>query len=175
MSLSLHRAVVPGFLQRLGAMAALVDKAEAHSDETGIAPAELLASRLAPDMYDLAYQVKSVAVHSWGAIEGVRRGGFSPDTSEPGGFAELRTRIGEARSGLECVDAAELDTLMDAEIVFSAGERFRRPFTVANFLLGFSVPNCHFHATAAYALLRARGLAIGKVDYLGAMPIGYPA
>jgi hypothetical protein len=168
MALSLHEAVVPGFLQTLVAMCGLLDKAEA-------AGGDILSARLAPDMFDFAYQVKSVAVHSWGAIDGVRRGGFSPDRSEPHDFAALRERLAEARRGLEAIDPAELDALADREVIFSVGTSFRVPFTGANFLLSFSTPNLHFHAATAYALLRARGVAVGKVDYLGQMRVGYPA
>ena len=41
------------------------------------------------------------------------------------------------------------------------------PFTAENFLMSFSTPNLHFHATTAYDLLRARGVPIGKRDYMG--------
>ena len=168
MTISLHEAVVPGFLQTLGAVSGLLDKAEAEGPE-------ILSARLAPDMHDFAYQVKSCAVHSFGAIEGVRRGGFSPDDNDVRDFAGLRARLEEARRGLEAIAPEELDGLADGEVMFSMGDRFRVPFTAARFLLSFSTPNLHFHATTAYALLRARGVAIGKTDYLGRVRSGHPA
>ena len=42
---------------------------------------------------------------------------------------------------------------------------------VQDFLLGFSQPNFYFHATTAYDIMRMKGIAIGKIDYLGAMPV----
>jgi hypothetical protein len=46
-------------------------------------------------------------------------------------------------------------------------------FSVEGFLLSFSIPNFHFHATTAYDILRSKGVPIGKRDYLGRMrPIG---
>lgn len=53
------------------------DKGAAHCAEKGIAPETLIQARLAPDMFTFAYQVKWTAVHSLGAIEGVRKGVFS--------------------------------------------------------------------------------------------------
>jgi hypothetical protein len=46
------------------------------------------------------------------------------------------------------------------------------PFTAANFLLSFSLPNFYFHATTGYDLLRAKGVNLGKMDFLGKMRMG---
>jgi uncharacterized protein len=40
-------------------------------------------------------------------------------------------------------------------------------FTGKDYLYGFVVPNFYFHATAAYAILRHNGVALGKRDFLG--------
>jgi len=76
MTLSLYDAVIPSNLQILGAVDGLIDKAEAFASEKGMAPAALIDARLAPDMLPFGYQVKSVAEHSIGGIEGVRGGNF---------------------------------------------------------------------------------------------------
>jgi hypothetical protein len=47
-----------------------------------------------------------------------------------------------------------------------AGER-QADFTAENFLLSFSQPNFYFHATTAYAILRWKGVPLGKRDYTG--------
>jgi len=79
MALSLYAATIPTYLQILGSVNGLIDKAEAFCAETGIAPGEIIGARLFEDMHPFAYQVKSTAVHSIGAIEGLRGGSFSPD------------------------------------------------------------------------------------------------
>jgi hypothetical protein len=43
------------------------------------------------------------------------------------------------------------------------------PFTAQGFLLSFSLPNFFFHAATAYDILRSKGVALGKRDYLGAL------
>jgi hypothetical protein len=43
------------------------------------------------------------------------------------------------------------------------------PFRVEDFLMSFSLPNLHFHATTAYDILRSRGAPLGKRDYMGRM------
>jgi hypothetical protein len=127
----------------------------------------MLQARLAGDMQPFAYQVKSTVVHSLGAIEGVRRGVFSPDTTAPPQtFAALRARIVETLAALEAVEAAEVDSFVGRDMRFAFGDR-HIDFTAENFLLSFSQPNFYFHAATTYDILRWKGVPIGKRDFLG--------
>ncbi len=169
MTFSLHAATVPSYLQTLGAVLGLLGKAEAFCAEKSIAPEELLQARLAQDMLPFAYQVKSTAVHSLGALEGVRRGLFSPDqTPPPDGFAALRLRITDTIAALQAIDPAEVDGFIGRDMRFAFGSR-HVDFTAENFLLSFSQPNFYFHATTSYDILRWKGVPIGKRDFLGAL------
>jgi uncharacterized protein len=118
-------------------------------------------------MHPFAYQVKSTAVHSIGAIEGVRRSVFSPDDSPPGqSFPALFERVAEAKRLLADLTPAEIDGFVGRPMRFEMGRHYA-DFVAEDFLLHFSLPNFYFHATTAYDILRMKGLNIGKVDYLG--------
>jgi hypothetical protein len=167
MALTLHSATIPSYLQILASLSRLVGKAEAYCAEQGLPPAELIQARLIPDMLPFAYQVKSATVHSAGAIEGVRKGLFVPDTGpSPDTFTGLKERIDAAVMLLKAVDPAELESFIGRDVRFEFGER-RMDFTAEEFLLSFSQPNFYFHATTAYDILRAKGMPIGKRDYTG--------
>lgn len=167
MSFSLYEAVIPSNLQILGAVDAFLNKAASFCAEQGRTEADLIDARLAPDMLPFGYQVKSCAVHSIGGIEGVQAGTFSPDTSPwPTDFASLRGVVQTAVKKLQEIDRETFDALADSDTQFAFGET-RMPFTGANFLLSFSQPNFYFHATTAYAILRAQGVKLGKRDFLG--------
>ena len=167
MPLSLHAATVPSYLQMLGAVSGLLDKAEAHCADTGLAPADLLGRRIAPDMQPLSYQVKSTIVHSIGAIEGVRAGAFSPDKSPlPDSFVPLQARIEQAVDEIKAISPAEMEDWIGRDMAFVFGEH-RILFTADDFLLSFSQPNFYFHCTTTYSILRAEGLSIGKTDFTG--------
>jgi hypothetical protein len=167
MPFSLYDAVVPSNLQILGAIDALLDKAESFCAEHGRAAPDLIDARLAPDMLPLGYQVKSCAVHSVGGIEGVRAGSFSPDMSPwPTDFSGLHEVVRKAIADLKGIDRETFDALADTDTQFAFGET-KLPFTGANFLLSFSQPNFYFHATTTYAILRAQGVKLGKRDFLG--------
>lgn len=167
MPISLHAAFVPSAQQMLGAADHLVDKAEAWCAETGCGHGEAVGARLHETMLPFAYQVKSVAAHTAGAIEGVRAGVFSPDlTPPPQDFAGLRAAIAKARAALEAVSEDEMEGFIGQPMRFEMGD-FRLDFTAENFLLSFSQPNFYFHAATAYDILRMKGVALGKRDFMG--------
>lgn len=167
MPISLYDAVVPSNLQILGAVDKLLDKAEAFCAEQGRAEGDLIDARLAPDMLPFGYQVKSCAAHSVGAVVGVKAGLFEPDlTPWPTTFAGLHAAIQGAIAELSAMDAAAFDALGENDTLFAFGE-MKLPFTGTNFLLSFSQPNFYFHATTAYAILRAQGVKVGKGDFMG--------
>jgi uncharacterized protein len=167
MAFSLYAATVPSFQQILRAVAGLLDKAQIYCTENGIAPTELIQARLAADMLPLAYQVKSTAVHSLGAIEGVRNGVFSPDmTAPPETFAALKSRIADTLTALAAIDSAEVEGFLGRDMRFAFGSNYR-DYTAEGFLLSFSLPNFYFHAATAYDILRWKGLPIGKRDFMG--------
>jgi uncharacterized protein len=167
MSLSLYTVIIPSYRQTLGAIAVQLGKAQAFCAEKGIEPGELIQARLAPDMLPFAYQVKSTAVHSLGAIEGVRRGVFSPDkTPPPETFAALEAKVTDTLTALERIEPAEVESFIGRDMRFEAGDR-RLEFAAEDFFLSFSLPNFYFHAATAYDILRWKGVQIGKRHFMG--------
>ena len=155
------------FRQILKAVSGLVDKAEAFCAEKGLAPETIIQARLAEDMHPFAYQVKSSAVHSVGAFEGVRKGVFSPDTTaSPDTFAGLKEKMADADAVLSSLDPEDINRLEGGDMRFEAGS-LRLDFTAEDFLMSFSLPNFYFHATTAYDILRMKGVQIGKRDFTG--------
>jgi uncharacterized protein len=167
MAFSLYAATVPSYLQVLGSVSGLLDKAETFCADRAIAPGDILGARLAEDMLPFAYQVKSTAVHSLGSIEGVRRGVFSPDqTPPPDSFSALKSRISETIVAMQAIDPSEVDGFLGRGMRFAFGTR-HIDFTAENFLLSLSQPNFYFHAATTYDILRWKGVPIGKRDFLG--------
>lgn len=169
MSFSLFDATVPAWRQTLRAVMGYLDKAQVHCDAQGVAPATLIEARLIDDMFPLGFQINSVCVHSLGAIEGVRRGTFSPDRSPwPTDFAGLRAKVQATLEAIERLQPDDVNGLLGRDVTFQRGE-VAVPFVAENFLLSFSLPNFYFHAATGYDILRSRGVPLGKVDYLGAV------
>ncbi|MBC7104154.1 MAG: DUF1993 domain-containing protein [Parvibaculum sp.] len=169
MSLSLYDLTVPNYLQTLGAVSGFLKKGAAFCEEQGIAPDEIVQARIVDDMLPFSFQIASIAQHSLGAVEGVQGGACYPP-KDPGthDYASLLKLVDDARAGLEKVTPDALNDREGKDVIFHLGER-QLPFTAENFLLSFAFPNFYFHATTAYDILRARGVKLGKADFLGRM------
>lgn len=167
MAFTLYAATIPSYLQILSSVSRLVTKAEDHCREARLEPHALIQARLADDMLPFAYQVKSTVVHSIGAIEGVRKGVFSPDTTTPPDtFEDLRERVAQAIAALEAIAPDEMESFIGRDMRFEFGANAME-FDAEQFLLSFSQPNFYFHATTAYDILRMKGVQIGKRDFNG--------
>ena len=58
MTISMYQASVPRFVNVLGNLSAILDKAQAHIDAKKIDPTALTTFRLFPDMLPMSKQVK---------------------------------------------------------------------------------------------------------------------
>ena len=77
MAFSLYDATVANYLQILGAVGGFLEKSLTHFREKSIDPAEVVETRLAPDMLPFRFQIVSVAHHSRGAMEAAKNGVFA--------------------------------------------------------------------------------------------------
>ena len=171
MPVSLHTAVIGAYRQILPQLDALLDRAESYARENGIAPEKITGARLAETMWPFGKQIMECGHQSARAIEGVRKGVFSPEPDPaPTSFDLLREEVAQSRRTVDSVDPEELESIAERDMLFRAGS-VEIPFTVGDFLLSFAVPNFYFHATAAYAILRAQGLPLRKMDFLGTMRV----
>lgn len=168
MALSLYEAFVPSCQQILGGMAGLVDKAEAHVREHNLDDSELIDAKLADSMWDLPWHVRSTWVHSAFVISLLPTGEFSPDFTElPRSWDAMRAMIAGTQDSLDKVTAEQLEEVADTTVGFVLGGQRLMEFTGQNFLLSFSQPNFYFHATTFYDILRHKGVALGKRDFMG--------
>jgi hypothetical protein len=167
MGIPLYDVSVASFQQVLGGVAGFLEKGLKHCQAKGIDLAELVETRLWPDMLPFRFQVIAVAHHSAGAIEGAQAGVFRPPSGPMNqDYAALQALIADARARLQKVSRESVDALEGKDVTFQMGD-FKMPFTAEGFLMSFSLPNLHFHATTAYDILRMKGAPLGKRDYMG--------
>jgi uncharacterized protein len=167
MAISLYDISVTNFLQALQGVAGFLDKAKAHFEAAGTDLNEIVEARIHPDMWPLRNQIVSAVHHSLGAIQGVQAGSFSPPSDKrPHDYAGLQQIVADARATLKAFTPEEINALEGKDMIFALGD-MKLPFTAENFIMSFSTPNLHFHATTAYDILRGRGAPVGKRDYMG--------
>ena len=172
MSLQLSETVIGTYQQILPNVLAYLEKGRAHYEEIGEDVNNAVDLRLIEDMQPLHFQLISVAHHSMNALVSAETGDAgAPDFSLALDYAGLTAHIQSALDAVNAADASAIDARADETVTFRMGKT-ELPFTAANFLLTFSLPNFYFHATTGYDLLRAKGVKLGKMDFLGKMRMG---
>jgi hypothetical protein len=171
MSTSLYDLSVATYLQTLGGVAGFLERGHAHFTEKNTDPNEIVETRIFPDMLPFRFQVQSVAHHSLGAIEGIKKGLFGPPANLAAlDYRGLQQLVTDTRHALQRLEPTEINALEGKDVVFQIRDR-QVPFTAESFVLSFSLPNFHFHATTAYDILRMKGVPLGKRDYLGQLRV----
>ena len=146
-----------------------MDKAAAHATARKFEVDVLAQARLAPDAYPFVRQVQSACDQAKyaAAYLGGKQAPSHPDTEQT--FAELRQRIVKVLSFLETVQAKDLAGGEDRKVAppWLGGKWLRGD----DYLGHLAIPNFFFHLTMAYAILRHNGVELGKMDYIGSMPV----
>ncbi len=167
MSYVMHTSSVPVFRQMLGALDAILAKAQAHIAARSIEPAALTQARLFPDMFPLARQVQIACDFARGVS--ARLAGVEVPTVDEGEptFEALRALIAKSIGFIDGLNAASFEDAAKRDIVIRPGTPKERHFSGQSYLLSYGLPQFFFHVTTAYAILRHNGLEIGKRDYMG--------
>jgi hypothetical protein len=171
MATSLYDLSAASYLQTVGAVAGFLDRAAKHCAEMGFDPDRFVSERLFVDMAPFNFHVEVIPHHSVSALEAVKTGVFAPPGLVwPKSFVELRAMIAQAETDLKAFTPDEVNGWSGKELDLQIGPR-RLAFTAETFILSFSLPNFHFHASMAYAILRTNGVPIGKRDYEGQLRV----
>lgn len=161
MTFSIYDASAPVFVSTLKSMRAWLDKAGSEKS-----PEALIEARLAEDMRPLPaqYQMASdTAKSAIARLAGVEAPSM-PDTESS--FVELQERCDRTIAFIESIDRQALDGSEEREVVLKFPNGMGYRWAGADYLRQFALPNFYFHATTAYAILRAQGVSMGKPDYL---------
>lgn len=179
MSINLYEVSVATLLQMLGAMFGVLEKGAAHCREHNLSPETLTEARIHPDMQPLRFQVLAAYMYTVMAMEAVQSGEFAPakgDRPHPD-YAGLQAMVEDARAKLRALQPDAINARTGGEVVFRMGP-MERTFSTENFVLSMVLPNFFFHATTCYDILRAQGVPLGKMDFLGELrlksPVGSP-
>jgi uncharacterized protein len=154
---------VEGYLKGLATLEHLLDRGLEFARAQGVSEAEMLEWRLAPDMFNLRQQAMTVGgfTHTWVArVAGLPEP--APFEGEPD-VARIRERIAETRAFLKGLEPGRLDARAADPLTAELGV-VSPTLPVAQWLTGFVTTNFYFHLSMAYAILRNRGVPLGKRD-----------
>ena len=160
MAYDIYDASIPPLIHMLGSLSTVLSKGEAHGD---IDPAE---ARLASDMLPLKAQVYIATDGAKGC--GARLAGVEIPKYEDveTTFPDLKARIAKTIAFLKSLDRKSFAGAENKQIVLKFPNTTFE-FNGADYVGKFVLPNVYFHITTAYGILRNKGVALGKGDYLG--------
>jgi hypothetical protein len=164
-----HADAINLFAKTLRNLEQWMDKASAYAQARSFEVDVLAQSRLAPDQYSFVRQVQSAcdqAKYAAAYLSG-KPAPSHPDTEQT--FTELRQRIQKCLAFIESVPAADFAGAEERKVSppWLGGKWLRGD----DYLVHVAIPNFFFHATTAYAILRHNGVDLGKMDYVGSLPM----
>ncbi len=165
--------IVPTYTNMLRALASWLKKADETLDDADA----VLSERLAPDMFPLATQIRFSCVQAYEGccrltneafpavyqelLDEGREGGSTPGTVESA-ITRIETTLafldGHSDEDWEANATKSLGLELPMGIAFD--------FTGEEYVRDWALPQFYFHVMTAYAILRHKGVALGKADYV---------
>ena len=125
----------------------------------------LLAERLSADMLPLAAQVRIACDQISAALKRTSDSVFVLPDDDDTTLAAARDRVARTRAAVR----AQSDTSFvapDVPIELSLPNGMAFAMRADEYVRDWALAQLYFHVVTAYAILRAKGLAIGKADFL---------
>jgi hypothetical protein len=173
---NLYTITIPPMMKSLTALSAILDKLAAHAEgkqlewhPKGVQEEALLQSRLISDQFPFVRQVQVACDNAKGGAARLAEIEIPKFEDNEKTVAELKERIEKTISFLK--------TIKPEQVIGKEGVKVSLPYWNGKSLSSFEyvteylMPNFYFHVTTAYSILRKNGVAVGKSDYLGPLPL----
>lgn len=167
MTVSLH-SFVDLYRRQLDTAAHLLDKGADFAAANGISEQDMLGWRLADDMHPLSFQVMVVVnfTRSWPAR--VADLPVPEAVTADLDLAGYRAAIAEAKAFLATITPERFAGRDDVPLTVKLGETMEPTLPAGQWLTVFGTTNVYFHLSMIYAILRMKGVKIGKMDLFAA-------
>jgi uncharacterized protein len=166
---SIYELTVPSFTRSLNTLKAQLKKAEDFAAARNVDANKLLHDRIIFDQFPLVKQVQlctDIAKRTAGMLAKMEIPKYE-DNEET--FAQLYSRIEKTIEFLSTITAEKMEISHTEVIPMSWMPTKGIPAN--EYVSHYATPNFFFHATVAYSIMRKNGVALGKGDYLGQLPL----
>jgi uncharacterized protein len=165
----MYFAVIQQFQRTLRALDGILEKATSYAEAKKFSADNFCTARLAPDMLPFTKQIQIACdTAKRGAAGLVGKESPAHEDNEQT-MAQLRARIHKCLDYLGTFQAKDFAQVSEKTVVKLTSPPGKAMYA-NDVLFSRTVPNFFFHVTVAYALLRAGGVDIGKLDFLGQLP-----
>lgn len=152
------------FDRQAATAASLLAKGVAHCRAAGISEQEMLGWRLIDDMAPLGFQL--MVICNFTRLWPARVAGL-PLPAEVGAdldVAGFRTALADARAYLAALTPEQFAGRDEVPLTVTIGTGMSPTLPSAQWLTVFATTNLYFHLSTTYAILRSKGVQIGKPD-----------
>lgn len=163
----MNKKFVEQYIKMLNNLDGLLVKAAAHADAHKFDVNNFVTDRLAIDMLPFSRQIQiacdtaKLAVASFSHSEAPK---FEDNEKT---MLELRERIKKTVDFLKSKVEADYSKYKEAKYAPKWAEG--KWLDGESYFYEHAIPNFYFHVQTAYAILRSRGVSVGKGDYIGAL------
>jgi hypothetical protein len=158
------------FAHTLKNLDAILGKAVAHAEAKKFDVNNFCSARVFPDMLPFPVQIRIATDQAKSAasnLSGKEAPKFEDNETT---IEELRGRIRRCISFLDSFTQKDFEKTNEKTVVKLAYPP-GKAMLANEYLFGRQIPNFFFHVATAYNLLRAGGVEIGKMDFLGSLPM----
>ncbi|KPM43436.1 hypothetical protein AK830_g3121 [Neonectria ditissima] len=165
--LQLYDTIVPTLLKGLASLDHVLAKAEEYAKGKNQDVNAFVSARLIEDQLPLSFQVQNASKAAQVAVG--RLTGTEPTFFESNEKTvdDLRKRVQKTIDSLKAIDAKTVNARAGVKVdllVPWSGETHQ--VSVEQAVLTHNFPNFYFHLTTAYSILRAKGVPLGKRDFI---------
>ena len=152
------------FRRQLDTTAHLLTKGSAFAAEQGISEADMLGWRLADDMHPLAFQAMVVINFSQSWIARAIDVAIPEPVTADLDVAGYQAAIVAAKAWLAALTPEHFDGREDVMITAQLGATMEPTLSAKQWITVFATTNVAFHTNMVYAILRMKGVPLGKLD-----------
>lgn len=147
----------------------LLDKADVFVKERGLHEHEVIQATLAPDMFNFTRQIQLISDNAKGYTARLAGKEVASMLDTESTIEELKERIAKTKALVSTFSVSDFADADNVKISFSwlPGKHYKG----GEFFEKFAIANMFFHLSMAYAILRNQGVPIGKMDYIGQVPM----
>ena len=164
----IYDLTVPQLSKTLRNLDRWIQLAAKHAETAQVPIESLMQARLAPDQYIFVRQVQ-VATDNAKFIPGRLAGKewpSHPDTETT--LDQLLARIKSVDEYVNTFTREDFDGIEERKIrlPWMKEDQWLQPY---DYVVQFGLPNFYFHVVTAYAILRHKGVPLGKGDFIGGL------
>jgi uncharacterized protein len=153
-------------LRTLETAETIIKKAILHVEEGKCTEEEILNAKLADDMFPFVKQIQILSDNVKGGLARLSDNQVPKYDDTETTLAELLKRIYTTREFVLTINPSDIKDL-DNKTITLPWMPEGMSWSASSYAEKFVLQNTFFHLTTAYNIIRMKGVAIGKMDFLG--------